>query len=258
MTSFWTSGLLALLSVGRIRGAHVISQKFFNVLTQEPHTTQVLPLCLPEVGSPIVSSGSGLFSYDPSPLPLFESITNIYFSSLLHSLIREHALSEHSARFLAMGQRIRKMPRQWWVTSKCSTTACAKTRSQQRSSSCLRPAIQANPHRHFLPFAFKDGRIMGLFLSKKNAKRLQRRVCRKKVATILERQQSFSNGIGPQKSYAFMCLKCFPILLEPSIWVMHATMLLAMFWRAIIGPEDTMFCTPWDGMHAAFLQKMQP
>jgi len=83
-----------------IRGAYIINQKFLNILHQEPCITQLLPLKLPAM-CPVTQPGSFL-SYDPCPELIFQELTNTYFASLIQALIKEHALSEHSARFLAM------------------------------------------------------------------------------------------------------------------------------------------------------------
>lgn len=99
-TSLFIQSLVHAFVQGRVRGVHIITQKFLNVLNQEPHITQILPLILPREKHSFQSSG--LLTYDPCPQSLFRSLMETYFASFVSLLIKEHTLSEHSARFLAM------------------------------------------------------------------------------------------------------------------------------------------------------------
>ena len=85
----------------QIRGVHIITQKFVNILTQVPDITQLLPLSLPRINNDQTKT-RGLLSYDPCPQSIFCDLTKAYLAFLVCSLIKEQSLSEHSARFLAM------------------------------------------------------------------------------------------------------------------------------------------------------------
>lgn len=91
---------------GRFSEVHVLHMEFINTLTQQPHTTHLLPLqqsalagSEPKPSEAVVKPE---YAFEPNPREILEWILPYYVEVELYQLLLDARASEHSARMIAM------------------------------------------------------------------------------------------------------------------------------------------------------------
>lgn len=80
---------------------NIVYNKFKNATSQIPSVEKILPISLPEKEE---DKNRNYFYYEPSKLCISESLIESFLKIKIYNFLLESAISEHSARMIAMGK----------------------------------------------------------------------------------------------------------------------------------------------------------